>query len=349
MAVKMGLWSIDAGGLREMKSKRLDLERRLEEWIARDPSVLAMDILILATQVQTAHGGRIDILAIDRDANSVIVELKRDRTPRDAVAQVLDYASWVKSLGYDDLERIADLGTGKLRTAFEDHFGQSIPETVNDSVTMVLVAAELDDSSERIIEYLSEGFGVRINAVFFEYFMDPKGEFLARAWLRDPEDVPPARAEKRPPWTGYWFVNVGESEHRNWDDNRRYGFVSAGNGTKWGRNLQKLKVGDQIFAYLRDAGYVGFGRVTKEAQKMRDYRFEDDGRHLKDLELAAPQAMEYLDDDERCEWIVGVEWSRALPREQAKWFKGAFANQNNVCRLRHPETLDFLRKEFGAK
>lgn len=42
------------------------------------------------------------------------------------------------------------------------------------------------------------------------------------------------RAEKRRhrPWSGYWFVNVGENKSRNWDDNVKYGFIGAGHGPK---------------------------------------------------------------------------------------------------------------------
>ena len=40
----------------------------------------------------------IDLLAIDADGNLHVLELKRDKTPRDVVAQVLDYGSWVTTL-----------------------------------------------------------------------------------------------------------------------------------------------------------------------------------------------------------------------------------------------------------
>ena len=43
-------------------------------------------------------GGRIDLLAIAPDASLVLIDLKRDRTPREVVAQALDYASWVEQL-----------------------------------------------------------------------------------------------------------------------------------------------------------------------------------------------------------------------------------------------------------
>jgi hypothetical protein len=40
---------------------------------------------------------------------------------------------------------------------------------------------------------------------------------------------------------------------------------------------------------------------------------------------------------------------KVLPREQAKASKGAFANQNIVCKLRDAKTLEYLRAEFGAE
>ena len=47
-------------------------------------------ILIIGRQVRTDLGGFIDLLGVDRGGNVVVVELKRDRTPRDAVAQPLN-------------------------------------------------------------------------------------------------------------------------------------------------------------------------------------------------------------------------------------------------------------------
>ena len=54
--------------------------------------------MVIGRQVGTAHGGRIDLLAISEDGSLTVIELKRDKTSRDIVAQILDYASWVGSL-----------------------------------------------------------------------------------------------------------------------------------------------------------------------------------------------------------------------------------------------------------
>ncbi|MAO55985.1 MAG: hypothetical protein CMM61_09815 [Rhodospirillaceae bacterium] len=54
------------------------------------------------------------------------------------------------------------------------------------------------------------------------------------------------------------------------------------------------------------------------------------------------------DDPDLSEHVVGIDWKMTLPISEAKTFAGAFANQNVVCKLRDPATLEFLRAEFGA-
>ena len=47
-----------------------------------------------------------DLLALAPDASLVLIELKRERTPRDVVAQALDYAAWVERLEPADVAAI---------------------------------------------------------------------------------------------------------------------------------------------------------------------------------------------------------------------------------------------------
>jgi hypothetical protein len=324
--------------------------KRLEDWIANDPTILGMDVVLIGRQVPTGFGGRIDLLALDRDGNCVAFELKRGRTPREVVAQLLDYGSWIKDLGYSELEQISQRWRQKsIATVFQETFGDTLPETLNASHSLVVVASELDESSERIIDYLSEQYDVGINAVFFTFFRDGAAEFLGRAWLKDPiEIIERAETRKRAPWSGYWFVNVGEGEHRNWDDNRKYGYVGAGQAEKYSRPLKHLKAGDRIFAYMKGIGYVGYGEVTKEASPISEFVVDALDKPLLELPLSAPRPWENKESPEKSEWAVGVRWLKDFSREEAKTFKGAFANQNIVCKLRDPKTLDFLRSEFAA-
>lgn len=328
---------------------KLDREDRLEEWIERDPSVLGMDLAIVGRQVRTPYGGRIDILGIDTNGNSVILELKRDQTPRDVIAQVLDYASWVKTLGYAELDSVTrQYRNRSLTELFERTLGTRLPENVNASHTMVVVASALDPSSERIIAYLADECGVSINAVFFRFFSEDGIEHLGRAWLKDPAaTLEQAESKKRVPWSGFWFLNVGEDEYRNWDDYREYGFASAGGGEKYARAIQRLDAGAQVFAYMKGLGYVGYGIVTSEAVPMRSF-VGPGGKPLFELPLRAQRARENLDSDELGEWAVAIDWKSTVPRDQARSFKGIFANQNIACKLSDAATLEFLKREFNV-
>ncbi len=351
MPFNMKLWRIEAGDLNEVREASLESETILEEWIAKDSSLLGLDLLVIGRQVTTEFGGRIDLLAMDAQGDISIIELKKDKTPRDVVAQVLDYASWVKRLGYQELNAIAEafLKTN-LSAAFTEFFEQALPEKINVNHKMLIVASEFDDPSERIVQYLAEEHEVNINALFFNVFQDQQGKLLGRAWLLDPEDVQDrAQSRKQAPWSGYWFVNVGEGPHRNWDDNMKYGYIGAGQGPKYSNPLKKLNTGDPIFAYMKRLGYVGYGLVVDPATMVKDFAVNEDGQTLLDMPLSAPSAVDNHEDPKFSEWAVRVDWKKTYGRDEARYFKGIFANQNIVCKLRHQQTIDYLRNEFQVE
>jgi len=64
----------------------------LEPWLASNPEIIGSDIMIIGRQVKT-KSGPIDLLGVDRSGNTVIIEIKRDRLPRECLAQAIDYAS----------------------------------------------------------------------------------------------------------------------------------------------------------------------------------------------------------------------------------------------------------------
>ena len=349
MPISMKLWRVvQETELKELPTSSLEAEYILEDWIAKDSLLLGMELLMIGRQVTTDFGGRIDLLAIDRQGDITIIELKRDRTPRDIVAQVLDYASWIRRLSYKDLNSIASAYIKKdLSSAFVEFFDEAIPENINVNHKMLIVASEFDDSSQRIVEYLAEEYQVNINAIFFSIFTDDQGKIVGRAWLMDPEDVQGrAESRKQAPWSGFWFVNVGEGQHRNWDDNVKYGYIGAGQGPKYSDPLKKLKEGDPIFAYMKGLGYVGFGIVREPAKMVKDFVVEGGAKKLLDVPLIAHNAADNRDDSKLCEWAVGVDWKKTFDRNEARFFKGIFANQNIVCKLRHKRTIDFLRTQL---
>lgn len=194
MPEEVKIWSIQPDNkLRELPKSRLDLEERIESWMAEDISILSNDLLVIGRQVPTDFGGFLDLLCLNSEGDTVIVELKRHKTPREVTAQVLDYASWINDLSNDTITSIANdyLGSrGPLEKAFSDKFKKDLPNTLNENHSMLIVASEIDSSSERIIKYLSDVHGVNINAATFHYFKSEAGEeLLARIFLIEPSQV----------------------------------------------------------------------------------------------------------------------------------------------------------------
>ena len=324
-------------------------EEVLEGWIAEDPSIVGLDVLVIGRQVVTDFYGRIDILAIDREGDLSIIELKRDRTPRDIVGQILDYASWVAKLTTKRVHEIAVSKLGqRLETAFRDRFEAPLPENLNGGHSMVIVASEFDASSKRIVEYLAEEHGLNINTAFFRIFEENGQQLLATDWLMDQQEVVErAVSRKKAPWTGYYYVNAGhEPDVRSWEDMRKFGFIAAGYGRFYSGRLEQLSNGDPIYVYQKSAGYIGYGIVRSSAAMSKDFELED-GRKLEEIELEQPAILHDLDDAEMADYFVGVDWKKTLPISEAQTFLGVFANQNIVCKLRDPATLDFLGNIFG--
>jgi hypothetical protein len=193
MPDEVRIWRVKEGDhLSEIEQSALDLESRLQEWLARDISILDPNLLVIGREVETDFGGYIDLLCLDAAGDVVVVELKRDKTPRDITAQALDYGSWVVDLSNDRITALAQayLGEDKFEDAFQLRFSTDVPETLNGSHRVLIVGSRIDASSERIIKYLSDTHGVNINAATFQYFREPDGpEFLARVFLIEPSQV----------------------------------------------------------------------------------------------------------------------------------------------------------------
>lgn len=343
------LYNIVGDKLRPATRKSLNKESLIEDWVASDPSLLGLDALIIGRQVPTDHGKFIDLLAMDVTGALIIIELKKDRTPREIVAQVLDYASWVRTLTTPEIyERAEKFLSQRLVTAYREHFGEMIPDRLNASHSMLIVASELDPASRRIVEYLSEEHGVAINTVFFNVF-EPNGqEWLTTDFLLDQEEVEERSERKvRPPWSGYFFANAGLNENRSWDDYRRYGFIAAGHGEFYSKRLDQLGIGDEVFVFDKGNGYIGYGVVTTEKTPAAEFRTPEGP--LLEQSLSGQNLGHDAENSELAEYVVGIDWKKTFDRNQGKWFKGAFANQNIVCKLRDQATVDFLKAEFGLE
>ena len=191
MATRMALWRLgEDGAATAVSEQRLLTEEQIETAIESAPELLGIDVLIIGRQTQTPSGP-LDLLAIDAEGRLVVVENKRGRTPREVLAQTIDYAAWVATLNFDEVEGIyaryrASKGVASIDLAedFAERFGEAL-DSIADVPRMVIVASHLDDSTERMIDFLTDAFAVPVNAVLFQPFEDG---LIGRTWLRPDVD-----------------------------------------------------------------------------------------------------------------------------------------------------------------
>jgi len=327
--------------------------------IVREPGILSAEWMLIGRQEQTGFGGRIDLLAVAPDGSLVLIELKRNRTPREIVAQALDYAAWVEGLTTEKIVQIYQryANGGSLDAAFQTRFGVKLDEeTLNESHQIVLVAAELDDASERIIRYLNDR-DIAINVLFFQVFQHGPDQLLSRAWLIDPGETQANVATttkhsgEKEPWNGEYYVSFGGELSRSWDDARKYGYISAGGGIWYSQTLKLLTPGDRVWVKIPGKGYVGVGRVTESVQSVNEFKvWSGDGEQsVLHTIKSADHLRKTASDPEKAEYFVRVKWLDTVPEANAIHEVGLFGNQNTVCQPTTPKwrhTVDRLKQQF---
>jgi len=203
MSTEIRTWQIVNGNLEPIQTS-LGKEGRtepydLEPWIASNPSIVGSDVSIIGRQVMSKSGA-IDLLGIDRSGNLVVIELKRDKIPREALAQAIDYAADVADWGIDKISEITSEYRNKtLEDLFSDIFPEVDVETlnVNNTQRIILVGFSVESSLERMIEWLSDGFGVNINAVVLNYIKTANGDELLAKTSIISEEIEKERVQKK--------------------------------------------------------------------------------------------------------------------------------------------------------
>ena len=332
-------------------------EQLLEKMILAAPEMLSDEWMFIGQQEPTGLGGRIDLLAIAPDCALILIELKRHRTPREVVAQAIDYASWVEKLKSDKIAEIyGRFAKGSdLAADFRHRFGIELDEdSLNQNHQIVIVADSLDDSTERIVAYLSER-GISINVLCFQVFSHGTAQLLSRTWLLDPMRTQATAAAKpsgpTEPWNGEFYCSYGVGESRSWEEAVKYGFISAGGGLWYTKTLQLLNPGDRVWVKAPGYGFVGVCRVKGESQPAAIYRIKTRKGEFPALDVLknGNYHRKYVKNREQCEYFVPVQWLQTVSLDEAVDEIGLFGNQNTICQPTAPKwryTVERLKEKL---
>jgi hypothetical protein len=104
-SVKKDLTTVDKITSETFSELNIWERQNIQEWIREYPEILGEDLLIVSTEFDRFKGSndRLDVLAIDRDGNLVVVELKRTSLGEYADLQGIRYAAMVSSMTMEDL------------------------------------------------------------------------------------------------------------------------------------------------------------------------------------------------------------------------------------------------------
>lgn len=157
-------------------------ESILEDWLENNPHSIIEDgnLLIIGRQVTTNLGSFVDLLAVDRQGNVAVVELKRDRTPRDTLAQALEYASFAERLDYEQIEDIfrtyIDDESANLAQYHRDYFELAADEAAvfNKDQRIVIVGQRVTPEIRQTSTFLRQK-AVRVTCVEFTLFERENG------------------------------------------------------------------------------------------------------------------------------------------------------------------------------
>lgn len=114
----------------------------LQEWLAKNPEALGEDLLIIQKEFDgfSETNERLDLLALDKQGNLVIIENKLDDTGRDVVWQALKYASYCSTLK-----------TSQIIKVYQKYLDDS--GDAEDARTSVIEFLEIEDQESLVLNH----------------------------------------------------------------------------------------------------------------------------------------------------------------------------------------------------
>jgi hypothetical protein len=159
-------------------------EELLEEIIVKSPNLLLSGLKLVGRQTETP-GGPLDLMGVDEDGRLIVFELKRGTLTRDAVAQIVDYASYLAELTLPELSNFVSQGSGRLGVEKIDNFSEwyqlqfgKNPASIG-KPKMMLVGLGVDDRARRMVEFLADS-DIEISLITFHGFGEGSDTYLAR-------------------------------------------------------------------------------------------------------------------------------------------------------------------------
>lgn len=144
----------------------------LQEWIANEPQCLGEELLIIQKEFSGFDDTkeRLDLLALDKSGNLVIIENKLDDSGKDVTWQAIKYASYCSTLSKQDIINIYQSYLGNNKSAEDSlsdfYDGKDLTEIQingsNNNQRIILVAANFrKEVTSSVLWLLNNGINIK--------------------------------------------------------------------------------------------------------------------------------------------------------------------------------------------
>lgn len=287
MPTKIKTWEIKGKENIEKIDTSLEDEGRreredLQKWIIEDPEIIHENLEILDSEVYI-EGKPIDILGFLPEGSLVVVELKRGKSPRETVAQAIDYASKIAELETNNIQDVLGVDIERKLKKMLQSRDMELSD-LKEEPRILIVASEIDEATRSMIDYLSEIYEVPINGILFTYTKLSDGcEVLTRTAVVSEEEF-----DKRVSISIQELKNIAENEGffeiLEILSNSSLFVEDAYNAKTWGKSLRY---------WTEEKNKIPFGIKVEQSQK-GDVEIWIRHETIADMEGAQPQ--EVLDE-----------------------------------------------------
>ena len=226
----------------KFKDAEFEERKNLQEWIANEPNIFNEELLIIQKEFDgfDSTQERLDLLALDKDGNLVLIENKLDDTGRDVTWQALKYASYCSTLKNEQIKDIFQKYIGSSKNAEEvisiflnkSSFDQV---DLNNEQRIILVAGNYRKEVTSTVLWLRNKY--KLNIKCFEVALSN----LNGQYILDIEQIIPAKKE-----VDEYMISISDKNKEEINVKAR----TAKNLEFWTRFIAECQNSNKLFASI---------------------------------------------------------------------------------------------------
>lgn len=270
--------------LAEIGWKEKDLETLIANNI--EDFICANDLMTIFTERQWQEEP--DILALDKNGELYIFELKREEAKNENLLQVLRYGQLYGNSDYNDLNELyRKYKKNKKSDLSADHtscFSLSEPidkNKYNPTQHFLIMTNGIDQKTMEAIQYWKK-IGLNIDAITYWIYLINNECFIEfNTYSNDKEKL---QYETR-----FYIINTDYSNNKKHHEDMLKQHKAAAYGKGWKEKIEKKQSGDTVFLYQSGVGIVAYGKADGVLKKDgSDETREEYSMHLNDFVSTQP-------------------------------------------------------------